>query len=158
MAGSHKVDSESAGDRCEMSVDERPPRGAATTMPRPRQPPSCTRHGRRRATAVAVTGPDRAWFGAVTMSSGLPAACETATPPAVRAPLPVTGERIGEGAFDVQSVQARHLTSQLGSRSERQLPQDFRKHVAGMSHIVEGTAAARALRVLRVQGTTSRRA
>lgn len=86
----------------------------------------------------------------------LPAAGETAAPPAAGAPLPLIRERIRKGAPEVRGVQAGHSTPQLLASTDRQVPQDLLEDVPGVAHVVEGAAAARALRVLRVQGTAAR--
>lgn len=57
-------------------------------------------------------------------SPSLPAAREPTTPPKVRAPLPVVGERVGKSALQVHSVQSGYLTLQLGPSPDRQLLQD----------------------------------
>lgn len=96
------------------------------------------------------------WFEPRT-SHRLPAYRETATPPEVGTPLATIGEGIRQSAHDVHGVQVGHLALQLGAGPGRQLLQYLLENVAGMPHIVEGTAAARAVGVLGIQGPPPRR-
>lgn len=91
------------------------------------------------------------WFEPRT-SHRLPAYRETATPPEIGTPLATIGEGIRQSAHDVHGVQVGHLALQLGAGPGRQLLQYLLENVAGMPHIVEATAAARAVRVLGIQG------
>lgn len=90
-------------------------------------------------------------------SHGLPACREAATPPEVSTPLPAIGEGVRQSALKVDGVQVGHLAPQLGAGPRGQLLQYLLKDVAGMPHIVQGTAAARAVRVLGIQGPSPRR-
>lgn len=67
------------------------------------------------------------------------------------------GEWIGQGARAVCGVQAGHVAFQLRPGANRQFSQDLVKHVACMTHVIEGATAARALRVARIERAASLR-
>ncbi len=82
---------------------------------------------------------------------------EATAPPGIGAPLSPVGEGIRQGPLEVGRVQYGHPAAQFLPRAGRQLPHDRVENVPGVPHVVERAPAARALRVLRVPGTTSRR-
>jgi hypothetical protein len=51
-------------------------------------------------------------------------------------------ELIRQCALDIPDVQGMHPIFELGQRPGWQLPQDFLKHIAGVSDVLEGTATA----------------
>lgn len=65
------------------------------------------------------------------------------------------GEGIRQRALDVPGIQETHLPYELGAGPGRQLTHYLVKHVSCVPHVVERTAAARTLRIVRIQGPTS---
>ncbi|WP_437098886.1 hypothetical protein [Streptomyces sp. enrichment culture] len=67
---------------------------------------------------------------------------QAAPPPAVRTPLTMSRDLIRQCALDIPDVQGMHSVFELGLWPGWQLPQDFLKHIAGVSDVLEGTATA----------------